>query len=207
MIKVKTFIYHSRDELLSNTYIAYDESFACLIIDPSNGNDVIDFINKNNLKPLAILLSHGHYDHFIGVNKIKSVFDIPIYIHEDDVQLLTDPYKNCSLLMGRGSVINHKVNPIKDYDLIQGLEEDLLVLSTPYHSEGSCCFYFIKNKILFTGDSLFKDGFGRDDLPTGNPYKRRSSLKKIFSIKDDVIIYPGHGEITTLKKEVVKYSF
>ena len=103
--------------------------------------------------------------------------------------------------------INSKANTVKDFDTIKGLEEDVLVIHTPFHTVGSVCYYFSNNKILFSGDTLFYNAIGRNDLITSVPGKTKESIRKIFTLPDEVKVYPGHGINTTIGEERYKNPF
>jgi len=202
MIKVIPFLFDSDDELYANTYILIDEHKNCLIIDPSKDYDgFVSYIKKNELNLKGILLTHGHVDHIRGVNRIIKEMDVPIYVSYEDEDKLHDTYLNVSILLNENVLINKAGETIKDNDVLHLLDEDIYVIATPYHTSGSICFYLKDSNILFSGDSLFKGGFGRSDLPTGNSKDAYSSIKKILSYPSSCKVYPGHGGITTIEKE------
>ena len=208
MISVKPFIYNTRDELMSNCYVVFDAHKRCMIIDPScNYDGVVNYVKENKLKPVAILLTHSHYDHIKGVDRIVKAFNIPVYIHEDDYNGLYDPKYNFSYMDDMNVILSSKANKVQDFDSIKGLEEDILVMHTPFHSAGSVCYYLSNNKLLFSGDSLFYRSIGRNDFETSVPGKTRDSLKKIMSLPDDVKVYPGHGIETNIGDERNKNPF
>lgn len=201
-MKIIPFYYDDYDDLFANSYIVIDEDNNCIIIDPSKDYDgLIKYIEKNSLTPKAILLTHGHYDHIRGVERLINYFSIPYYISFDEVDLLFDPYKNCSKMMSSPYVIDKKPITISDKEILKILKEDILCIATPFHTKGSMCFYFKDSKILFSGDSLFIGSVGRSDLPTGNIRDFPNSIRKIINLDDETIIYPGHGEKTNLKAE------
>lgn len=202
-MKVVPFIYKDIDDVIANTYLVIDSSNNCFCIDPSVKYDGIkNYIKKNDLNLKGVLLTHGHFDHMRGVELLLNEFNIPLYIGFADELLLKDPYLNCSDYFGSQS-IKINVNPIviSDQEVIHGLDEDIIVIATPYHTAGSVCYYRKESKILFSGDSLFKAGFGRDDLPNSVPQKRKDSISKILNLPEDVKVYPGHGQFTTIKAE------
>ena len=208
MVNVKTFTYRSLDELMSNCYVIYDDKRRCFIIDPScNYDGVVNYIKENKLKPQGILLTHNHFDHIKGVNRLVKAFDIPIYIHEDDYDGLYDPEINFSAENDMRVVIDKPAIKVNDYQVIKGIEEDILVMHTPFHSVGSVCYYLNNNKMLFSGDSLFYLSIGRNDFKTSDPKRTRESLRKIFTLNDDVKVYPGHGISTSIGYERSKNPF
>lgn len=203
-MKVEKFYYNDIEELYANTYVVSDDSNNAIIIDPSVDNDKVgDYLEKNNLKPVAILLTHGHFDHIRGIDRLVKRFAIPLYIHEDDKENLTNPYFNCSEDYGTPFVINSKPEIVVDNQELHLLDDEVIkVIHTPFHTQGSVCYYFINNKLLFTGDTLFKQSIGRDDLPGGNHRQIQSSLEKIKRLPKEVKIYPGHGPNSILEFEL-----
>jgi glyoxylase-like metal-dependent hydrolase (beta-lactamase superfamily II) len=167
--------------LESNGYIISKKGGnACYIIDPGyNGERFLRECSGAGLRILGILLTHHHYDHVGGVQKIKASADCPVYIHKDDA----DIYKGDAdvLLSGGGSLP------------LQG--EDIAVLHTPGHTRGSVCFYSGKDRVCFTGDTIFNVDLGRSDLGDGSADALTRSVRETVSRwPDDVMIYPGHGD-------------
>ena len=171
-------------------------------MDPAdNAQGIAGWIRKEGLRPIAILLTHGHFDHIRGIDKIKKIYPkTPIYIHFNDFDLLKDPKLNCSLLNNENISLNFDVNFTKD-KLNFGEKLEFEVIETPYHTMGSVCYYYKEENLLFTGDSLFRRSIGRYDLVTSNPQLVQSSLNKFKTMDRNIKIYPGHGEMTTLKEE------
>lgn len=201
-MRVIPFMHKDRDDLYANTFILIDSNNDCMIVDPSSTSDgVIDYINRNSLKPRAILLTHSHFDHMRGVDNLTNMFKIPLYVGFDDADGLTDITKNCSKYSKSHVIVETKPNLVADNEIIKGLEEDIKVIYTPYHTAGSVCFYLEKSKILFSGDSLFRYCIGRDDLPTSTPETLEVSLYKLKQLPNDVKVYPGHGLFTSIGEE------
>lgn len=206
---IKSFINDSYP-LSSNIYVIGKVNSPCIIIDPGSEDDlVIDYVSRHHSKIEAILLTHGHFDHIRGVEKIIQHFnyEIPIYISKDDYRLLTDSKLNCSLINGEKVSINISPIIIESEDIIKTPSFVFKPILTPYHTKGSICFLFEDDNALFTGDTLFKNSIGRDDLPTAVPSERKSSLSKIVSLSPYLSIYPGHGEITNLENEIKNNPF
>ncbi len=202
-MKIVPFIYNDIDDVIANTYLIIDSHNNCFCVDPSVKYDGIkNYVIKNSLNLKGVLLTHGHFDHMRGVEILLNEFNVPLYIGFGDEPLLKDSYLNCSNYFGSQS-IKVNINPIviSDQEIISGLDEEIKVIATPYHTEGSVCYYLKDSKILFSGDSLFKSGFGRDDLPNSVPHKRRESISKILNLPEDVKVYPGHGQFTNIKAE------
>lgn len=207
-MKIIPFYYDDIDDLLSNTYVLIDDNDDCLVIDPGREyNGIINFIKKNNYHLKGILLTHGHYDHIRGVDLLFNEFKCPIFIGFDEVDLIMDPYQNCSLMLGNSYSCSKELTTVSDKEILKLLNEDILCISTPFHTRGSICYYLPNSKILLTGDFLFKGSVGRSDLPTGSPKTFSSSINKILSLPEDTKIYPGHGPSTTLKMEKMTNPF
>ncbi len=201
-MKIVPFYYDDYDDLFANTYVLSDKNNNCVVIDPSKDyGGIVNYIRKNNLSLKAILLTHGHYDHIRGVKLLVNEFNCPVYIGFDEVDLINDPYKNCSLMLGSSYVYENKLKTLSDKEIINLLDEDIICISTPFHTLGSMCYYLPSSNDLFTGDFLFKGSVGRSDLPTGTPKTFNSSIKKILSLPDNTKIYPGHGPSSTLSLE------
>ena len=206
-MRVEKFTYNDIDDLNANTYVVINEGEA-IVIDPSIDDDKVgDFLVKNNLKTLMVLLTHGHFDHIRGVDRLTKRFSIPLYIHFDDEKLLIDDSLNCSYFEESPIMVKTKPITLSDGEELNVLGDTLKVIHTPFHTEGSTCYYFINNKLLFSGDTLFAGSVGRDDLPTSNRRKRNDSLSKLKSLPKECKIYPGHGPNTSLDKELLLNHF
>ena len=178
----------------TNCYIVTDEkTLKCAIIDPGgDSNMILDYIESNNLKPEAIFLTHGHFDHHLGLDAIIDTLTVPVYINKADA-------------VGDGSPDQHKLEDggrvswyaEGDVFAIGGL--DFIVMETPGHSPGSVTIKC--ENALFTGDTLFRDSCGRTDLGGGSMETLLKSLKRISDLKGDYEVYPGHAESTTLERE------
>ncbi len=201
MIRIIPFIYNDVDDLFANTYLVIDSKNNCVVIDPSTDSDgIINYIIKNDLSLQGILLTHSHFDHMRGVNRLVSYFHVPFYVHEDDIEGLTDYKKNCSN-QEKKIIVNSEPTKVYDEEKLSLLEDDILVIHTPYHTIGSVCYYIDKGKVLFSGDSLFKMMVGRSDLPTSRSHLRKESLQKLMKLNDEVKVYPGHGRFTNIGEE------
>lgn len=201
-MQIIPFIYDTDDELLSNTYLFIDAHNSCVVIDPSKDyNGIVDYINKNKLNLKAILITHAHFDHIGGINRLVQAFNVPIYAGYEDVPYFNDAYNNCSEYGNTHVVVNHKIIPLGDNELIKLLDEDIKVIYTPYHTVGSVCYYLEASKVLFSGDSLFYHSLGRFDLPTSVPSKVKESINKLLKLDDEVKVYPGHGKFTSIGNE------
>ncbi len=202
-MKVAKLNYHPA---FANTYVLGEEGESCLLIDPGyNQNGVLNrYVEKHHQgKILALVLTHGHFDHFYGLKDIKGLESIPLFMSEEDFACLSDPKKNASFDLAEPFSLNREVSP---YFLEDGDETKIggfkfQTLATPFHTKGSICLYFKEEGILFSGDTLFKLGVGRDDLPHAAPKKKESSLHKIFALPEETLVYPGHGGKTAIGEE------
>lgn len=180
-------------ELEVNCYLVWDggeeSSNEAILIDPgAEGERIIDTIRRERLKVVCIVNTHGHPDH-TGANEfIRGKTHAPLFIHSADKSAITG--KNIKLL--------------EDGDIIETGFLPFQVLHTPGHTPGSICLY--GGNALFTGDTLFAGGTGRTDLPGGDAGALRDSLDKIYLLKKNPTIYPGHGPSSTLDREKIKSS-
>lgn len=184
----------------SNTYIIANDDNACLIIDPGLDESLTDAcIQENKLKPVAVLCTHGHFDHIANVTFFKLKYNIPFYIHEADVKTLRSA--NFFLKMAR---IDFNIKtPVPDF-LFSGKNETLelqdftiKIFNYPGHSSGSCILQ-VDNQ-LFSGDIMYARGLGFNSFPDENKTILKKSIQEIFTnFSDDDMIYPGHGEAEKL---------
>ena len=201
-MKVVPFYYDDIDDLIANCYVLIDDNSSCVVIDPSKDYDgIVKYINKNQLSLKGVLLTHGHFDHFRGVDILINTFHCPLYISFYDEDFLKNTSKNCSSLVDCNYIVQSEAKTVSDGDILNLLKEDINVLETPGHTRGSVCYYLKDSKIMFTGDFLFHTSAGRCDLPTGNNKQMAESIRKISSFNNDIKIYPGHGPSSTLGSE------
>jgi glyoxylase-like metal-dependent hydrolase (beta-lactamase superfamily II) len=185
--------------LLTNMYVVYClKTKDAFVIDPIKPTDTIkNIIAANELRPRAIILTHGHIDHIEGTWD----FDMPVMIHSKDVDYLTDSNLNLSNMadvkIDEGDL---DIKVLNDDEVISLNEINFKVINTPGHTPGSISLY--TQGILFSGDTLFFDSIGRCDLPGGNCNRIISSIKeKLFVLPDKTKVFPGHGPITTIGRE------
>jgi glyoxylase-like metal-dependent hydrolase (beta-lactamase superfamily II) len=198
MQKYKRFIV---GQLETNSYIVYsDESKDCFIIDPADKSDKMnDFIYKNDLKPLHIILTHGHMDHCGGANFFCDEYNIEIMIHSADVALMFSPI-NLQLKDNLGLFEPPKpTGLLENNESIEESDLKLKVLHTPGHTPGSISLLF--DRTILSGDTLFLGSIGRTDLPGGNYATIQKSLAKLITFPDNTEILPGHGDFTTIGQE------
>lgn len=187
----------------TNCYIIHNDHEA-LIFDPGGDEDqLIKFLNDNKLNPIAILLTHAHFDHIGAVEPIRNEYGIKVYMHSLEKDWLTNPDLNGSSRYPFGpiSTKNPPDSLVGEGTFIIG-DFTFDIYHTPGHSPGSVSYYFANEDILIAGDTLFQSSIGRTDLPFGNHDQLISSIKnKIFSLPNHTNVYPGHGPSTTIEFE------
>lgn len=187
----------------TNCYFVYDEKIReAVVIDPAdNGARIVETLKQNNLKPIAILLTHGHFDHIYGVAKLKQLAHIDIYADEAEKELLGDEKSNCSEQFGRICTVTPD-HLLKNGECLTLGGMKIQMISTPGHTSGGCCYYIKDAGFLLSGDTLFEGSVGRTDFPTGSMSQLiRSIQERLLCLPDDTKIYPGHGDSTTLAVE------
>lgn len=177
-----------------------------IVIDPADeGSFISEKILSIGLKPKFIVLTHGHFDHLMAAEELRLNFQVPILLHQEDMFLLEKAYQSANYFsIGEKFLIPKEVKFVKEGEKIKFGQERLEVIHTPGHTPGSVALYNKKRGVLFGGDLIFKEGFGRTDFSYSSAEKLQDSLRKIFSLPPETLIYPGHGEEFFLK-EVVKY--
>ena len=197
--------------LQTNCYLLSNKDGSCLIIDPGEeSNKVIQYISEHRLKPLAILLTHAHFDHIGAVDQVREKFSLPVYVHKKEEKWLSDPGLNGSHSFFPGQQITAKPAEFlirSEMELELG-EFQIKVFETPGHSPGSVSFYFKDSGIVVSGDALFQASIGRTDLPGGNHDELlRSIHQKLLVLPEDTIVLPGHGPATTIEQEMDSNPF
>jgi len=187
----------------TNCYFVYREgSSKVIFIDPADyGDQIFQAMKNNGFEVAAILLTHGHFDHIWGCSRLRQMTSAPVYAYEGEEGVLLSSDLNVSAGAGRACTV--KANTLlKDGQelIIEGMT--FKVIATPGHTKGSCCYYFEEADMLISGDTLFEESVGRTDLPTGSMSTLVRSVKdKLFVLPDDTVVYPGHGDSTTIGHE------
>lgn len=185
----------------ANTYIVSKGSNV-IIIDPANDVRSIKTIVKDR-NVIAILLTHGHYDHFKEIAKLLKEYDVPCYMHKNANLKLQNIDLSCARLFGCNVQTNiENIKFVSEGQKLTLEDFEIKCLYKPGHTD--CSMVYMIEDSLFTGDVLFEDGIGRCDLPTGNMVVMMRSLKELKNLykNKDYIVYPGHGDATTLYKEI-----
>lgn len=188
-MKIRTIVDRKYGE---NCYIVSDEkNGVCVIIDPAS-LDVAASIGALNLNPVCVLLTHGHFDHISSLDTLLSAYNVPVYLHENDKELLSDGMKNASVLF-EGEPTLSRVEPvcIADGEKIQVGELCFEAVHTPGHTSGCVCYFC--GDAVFTGDTIFADGYGRTDLYSADYTQMVQTIKNLTPKLAGKTIYPGHG--------------
>lgn len=179
--------------------IATKEAFVVDIAGKST--PMAEYIKEEGLRIKALFLTHGHFDHIMGIDWFTALFPVPVYAFEEERKLLEDAGLNAS--SSYGSAYTYKqAQYIKDNEERSVAGVKIHVLYTPGHTIGGCCYYLPEEEVLFSGDTLFKESIGRTDLPTGSSGKLVRSVKeRLFVLPDETAVFPGHMETTTIGYE------
>jgi hydroxyacylglutathione hydrolase len=196
-------------QLSTNCYLFYEKnSREGFILDPGDDGEYIKSKIKDlNLKPKGILLTHGHFDHVLAATELKLTFKIPLYLKAEERKILKRTRSTAKYFTGLEVDPPPKVDIfLKDKQKLKigpsGGGGELKTIATPGHTPGSVSFYSQKEKLVFVGDLMFSaGGQGRTDLQSGDGEELKKSIKKILSLPQETIIYPGHGRATTIGEE------
>lgn len=199
IMKIKQYVV---GEVSTNCYIVINEETSeCLVIDVgASASKIALRMKQEGLQPKAILLTHGHFDHVSEAEELAKEFNILSYAYEGEEETLKDMHKNASWMLGRDESYTADVYVKEEVLDLAGFQ--IQVLHTPGHTKGGCCYYFKEHDVLFSGDTLFAGSVGRTDLAGGSMSQIvRSIQEKLMTLPDETVVYPGHGQATTIKTE------
>lgn len=190
-----------------NTYILYDDSQECVIVDPgcysgAEEKELKDFITTKKLKVVKLLNTHCHLDHVAGNAFVFDTYGFKPIIHKDDLVILNNQQRVSEMYGLPCNISPEPEGYMKEGDIIEFGDTKLLVIHTPGHAPGHVVFFNKEQKALLNGDVLFKRSIGRTDLTFGNHDQLINSIKtKLFSLPDETVVYCGHGPNTTIGEE------
>lgn len=188
-------------ELQANCYLLIEDK-KCLMIDPGDSSDfLLEEISRNNLQLEGILTTHGHFDHIMGAGNIQTSIAQPLSIHDKDLFLVKRLKETVKKYVGYDTaIIMPETESLKE-GALHVSSFTFQVISTPGHTPGSVCFLFEDESAIFTGDTLFKDAVGRCDFSYGSKTDLKKSIQKLIDISEYLVVYPGHGDDTTIQEE------
>lgn len=196
MVRIETY---SLGELAANCYIVHFDT-TCVVIDPGDSAEYIAqkiAESKHTLK--AIIATHGHFDHVMAVGELQLTYNVPFFVHEKDTFLIQRITQTAQHFLSHIPIV---IPPRETYGFSHPKFAQLcpffFVMHTPGHTPGSVCLVIKKEKIVFTGDSVFAHGFGRYDFSYSSKKQLQKSLQKIQVLPAKTIVYPGHGDMVCI---------
>ena len=202
-MKVEIF---NKNNMGQNVYLAWcEETTEGVLIDAgcsiADENAIMETVNREGVTVKAILLTHGHFDHIIGIERMKTLTDAPVYCHASEKKFLENPDLNLSCRTPQNiSVMPDEL--LNDGDIFAFGKYVFKVLHTPGHTPGCVCFYNEESGVVFAGDTLFKSSIGRTDFPLSDHSKMMKNIKvKLLTLPEETVVYTGHGESTTIGRE------
>jgi len=203
-MKIKTFVFNSFQE---NTFVIHDASGEAFIIDPGcstpeEEKKLRDYVYDNHLHPAAVVLTHGHIDHILGIPFCKREWNVPVWIHPGDGFLYLQAAVYAQVFGLKISSMPDPDRMLNEGDVLRCGEESLEVIHVPGHSPGGIALYNRANQVLFPGDILFSGSIGRSDLPGGDHQLLVDGIRrKLLALPEDTVVWPGHGPSTTIGEE------
>lgn len=202
------------NDFQENTYLLFDDSGECIIIDPGCNDDaerqeLASEIARRQLRPVRLLNTHCHLDHVFGNAFVANSWSLPLEIHREDLPMLQAVPQVCRMY----GLTEPEPSPapgrfLEEGEIVEFGNTRLEVIHTPGHSPGSVSFFCEADRFLISGDVLFYSSVGRSDFPGGNHQTLISSIKeKLFPLGDDVRVYSGHGPATSIGFEKVHNPF
>ena len=197
-----------------NTYIIWDDTLEAAVIDAGNMNErenevLAKFIADNGLKPKYALNTHGHFDHLLGVDFLREKYGAQLAMSSKDEFLLKGASVSAELFGVKADALPEAIDvDLEGKESIKFGNTELKIIPTPGHTPGHVAFFEPASKVLFTGDTLFRESIGRTDLPGGDySWIMRSIIENILPLGDEVKIYPGHGETSDIGHESMYNPF
>ena len=187
-----------------NTYIFSlgAETRSAVIVDPGGSVNLIrDYLESQLLLPVLTVLTHGHFDHILGLDTLLKLWQVPVYVEEEDQEILMDTQLNQSAIYTAGYTFSG-ARSVRDGEVLSLAGYDFQVFHTPGHTRGGCCYYVASEHVLFSGDTLFQNSVGRTDFVNSSTSDLiRSIREKLLPLPDDTVVYPGHMGETTIGHE------
>lgn len=185
-------------------YVVSSQGRAVIVDPAANATKIIQYLGTKKLIPEAILLTHGHFDHIGAVNELAAKYRLPIYAHKLEKEYFDQPEVNLSTMTYQPFVLSEDLDYhwLADGATLTCLDTQVKIFHVPGHTSGSLCYYFVKDRMVFTGDTLFKQSIGRTDFIYGNHQQLVTGIRqKLLTLPDDTLVYPGHGDCTTVADE------
>ncbi|HTN18509.1 MAG TPA: MBL fold metallo-hydrolase [Chitinophagaceae bacterium] len=204
MLSIHTFTFNPFQE---NTYIISNEQRECWIVDPgmsntAEQNELVRFIDQHQLIPQAIINTHAHIDHILGIDFIAGKYDIPFFLHEKEMPVLNNAGNTARMFGFQYDGVQTSPAYIREGEPFALKDEELQILFVPGHSPGSIAFYYPKGNWVISGDALFSGSIGRTDLLMGDFDTLIHSIRtQLLPLPSETIVYSGHGPATTIEAE------
>lgn len=205
MLTVQPFTFNPLQE---NTYVVYNEKGQCCIIDPgcyfaTEEEQLKNFIAQNELTPVYLLNTHCHLDHILGNNFVHKTYGLPLHLHQLEKPVLDYGPASGQLWQMPFEAYEGELQFIDEGETLRIADDELVVIFTPGHSPGHISFYSKADKFVISGDVLFEGSIGRTDLPGGDFTILEESIKtRLYTLPADTVVYPGHGNTTTIGDEI-----
>ena len=211
MLEIKSFVF---GPFQTNTYVITINEQKVLVVDPAcytpyEQQQLFQYVENQQTvcpNPVSIIATHGHLDHLWGAKWATDTWQTPVLIHERDIPMVHLMQQQYDLFGVRMQAESFPIEPLHSpfsilHSQFSTLHSQFSIIETPGHTPGGVSLYFPQDKVLFSGDTLFRMGYGRTDLPEGNIGQLIESLETLFALPPDTRVYPGHGEITTIGAE------
>lgn len=203
-MKIQSFNFNDFRE---NTYVFSNEKNHCIIVDPGcytyeERQELYSYIETNNLIPQAIVNTHAHIDHVLGVSPVMQKYQIPFFLHELEKPVLNNVAQRAEFYGFPNYQVPEKVEWLKQEGILEIGNFQFEVIFVPGHAPGHISLFFKEEKVLFAGDLLFRRSVGRTDLPLCSTEDLINSIQnKIYLLPDETVVYPGHGGTTRIEEE------